>query len=75
MEIVILSAATLVTALSDMKGLTQTQPVIAGAAAGLPSGAQAVLVCTLYCVEMTTLFWSAWWVPGMLVATKFGGVL
>jgi len=41
----------------------------------LLSGAQAVLVYTLYCVEMTVPFWGVWYVLGMLVPTGLGGLL
>jgi hypothetical protein len=75
MNIVILSAPTFVAVFWAMKGLAPTRPVIAGAAAGLLSGAQAVLVYTLYCVEMTVPFWGVWYVLGMLVPTVLGGLL
>ncbi|OTP66388.1 DUF1109 domain-containing protein [Caballeronia sordidicola] len=75
MNIAVLSVPTFIAVFWAMKGLAPTQPVIAGAAAGLLSGAQAVLVYMLYCVEMTVPFWGVWYVLGMLVPTVVGAVL
>ncbi|CAN7290058.1 NrsF family protein [Caballeronia sp. LjRoot31] len=69
----ILSAPTFIAVFWAMKGLAPTRPVIAGAAASLLSGAQAVLVYTLYCVEMTIPLWAVWYVLGRLVPTVLGG--
>ncbi|OTP79363.1 DUF1109 domain-containing protein [Caballeronia sordidicola] len=74
-NIAILSAPTFVAVFWAMRGLAPTRPVLAGAAAGLLSGAQAVLVYTLYCVEMTVPFWGVWYVLGMMAPTIVGGIL
>lgn len=74
-NISVLSVPTFIAVFWAMKGLAPTRPVIAGAAAGLLSGAQAVLVYTLYCVEMTVPFWGVWYVLGMMAPTVVGGVL
>lgn len=75
LNIALLSAPTFVAVFWAMKGLAPTRPELAGAAIGLLSGAQAALVYTLYCVEMSIPFWGIWYVLGMLVPTVPGALL
>jgi hypothetical protein len=75
LNIAFLSIPTFVAVFWAMKGLAPTRPMLAGAAIGLLSGAQAALVYTLYCIEMAIPFWGVWYVLGMLVPTVLGGLL
>lgn len=74
LSIVLLSIPTFAGILWAMKGLAPTQLAAAGAAAGLVAGAQAVMIYTLYCVEMAVPFWAVWYVLGMLVPTVAGAL-
>lgn len=58
-----------------MKGLNPTRPMLAGAAAGLLGGAQALLVYTFYCAELAVPFWAVWYVLGLAIPTVTGGVI
>ena len=50
-----------------MKGLAPTRLALAGAAAGLLSGAGGALVYALYCTEMAAPFIGIWYLLGMLI--------
>ncbi len=58
-----------------MKGLAPTSLVLAGAAAGLLSGAGGALVYALYCPEMAAPFIGIWYLLGMLIPTALGAML
>jgi hypothetical protein len=75
LNIVMLSAPTFVAVFWAMKGLAPTRPILAGAAVGLLSGAQAMLVYTLYCVDMSIPFSGAWYVLAILLPTILGGLV
>jgi len=66
-----LFAATLWT----LRSLAPTRPRLAGAAAGLFSGALAATVYALHCDEMTMGFLAVWYVLGMLVPTAVGALV
>lgn len=75
LNIVILSAPTFCAVFWAMRGLAPTRLRLAGAGAGLLAGAQAVLVYTLYCIEMAPPFWGVWYALGMLIPTLAGALL
>jgi len=58
-----------------MKGLAPTRPALAGATAGLLSGAGGALVYALYCLEMAAPFIGVWYLLGMLIPTVLGALL
>jgi hypothetical protein len=73
--IALLSAPLFFAALWAMKGLAPTSLVLAGAAAGLLSGAGGALVYALYCPEMAAPFIGLWYLLGMLIPTALGAML
>lgn len=58
-----------------MKGLAPTRLALAGAAAGLFSGAGGALVYALYCPEMAAPFLGIWYLLGMLIPAAVGAML
>ncbi len=58
-----------------MKGLAPTRLRLAGAAAGLASGAIGALVYSLHCTEMGAPFLASWYLLGMLIPTLIGTLL
>jgi hypothetical protein len=58
-----------------MKGLAPTRLALAGAMAGLLSGAGGALVYALYCPEMAAPFIGVWYLLGMLIPTALGALL
>ena len=58
-----------------MKGLAPTRPALAGAAAGLLSGAGGALVYALHCPEMAAPFLGIWYLLGILIPTALGAML
>ena len=58
-----------------MKGLAPTRLALAGAMAGLLSGAGGALVYALYCPEMAAPFIGIWYLLGMLIPTALGAML
>lgn len=73
--IALLSAPLFVAVLWAMKGLAPTRLVLAGAAAGLVSGALGALVYTLHCPEVAAPFIAIWYVLGMLIPTGIGALV
>jgi len=73
--IALLSLPVLVGTLWAMKGLAPTQPILAGAAAGLLAGAVATAVYALHCPEMAAPFLATWYLAGMLIPTVAGALL
>ena len=57
-----------------MKGLAPTRLALAGAAAGLLSGAGGALVYALYCPEMAAPFIGIWYLLGMLIPAVVGAL-
>jgi hypothetical protein len=74
-NVAILSVPVFVALLWAMKGLAPTRLALAGAAAGLLSGAVAALVYTLHCPEMAAPFLGVWYLLGMLIPTALGALL
>jgi hypothetical protein len=74
-SIAILSAPVFIALLWAMKGLAPTRLALAGAAAGLLSGATGALVYTLHCPEMAAPFLGVWYLLGMLIPTALGAML
>ncbi len=58
-----------------MKGLAPTSLALAGAAAGLLSGAGGALVYALYCPEMAAPFIGIWYLLGMLIPAAVGAAI
>ena len=73
--IALLSAPLFVAAFWAMMGLAPTRLVLAGAAAGVLSGAGGALVYALYCPEMAAPFIGIWYLLGMLIPTVMGALL
>jgi len=73
--VAMLSAPVFVAVLWAMKGLAPTRLRLAGAAAGLLSGAVGALVYSLHCPELTAPFVGFWYLLGMLIPTLLGALL
>ena len=58
-----------------LAGLAPTRLRMAGASAGLLSGATAALVYSLHCPEMAAPFLAIWYVLGIALPTVFGALL
>lgn len=70
-----LSAPGLLAALWALKGLAPTRLALAGAAAGLLSGALGALAYALHCPEMAAPFLALWYSLGMLIPAAAGALL
>ena len=70
-----LSAPVLVAVVWAMRGLAPTRLRLAGASAGLLSGAVGALVYCLHCPELEAPFVGTWYLLGMLIPTAVGAVL
>jgi hypothetical protein len=70
-----LSAPAFVAAIWAMKGLAPTRLRLAGAAAGLLSGALGAIVYSVHCPEMGAPFIGFWYLLGMLIPTGVGALL
>jgi len=73
--IALLSVPLFCSALWALKGLAPTNLALAGAAAGLLSGAGGALVYALYCPEMAAPFIAVWYLLGMLIPAALGALL
>jgi hypothetical protein len=73
--IALLSAPVFVAMVWAMRGLAPTRLRLAGAAAGLLSGAVGTLVYSLHCPEMGAPFIGFWYLLGMLIPTAAGALL
>ncbi len=73
--VAMLSAPVFAAVLWALKGLAPTRLRLAGAAAGLLSGAVGALVYCLHCPESGAPFIGFWYVLGMLVPTAAGALL
>lgn len=73
--IAMLSAPVFVAVVWAMKGLGPTRLRLAGAAAGLLSGAVGTLVYSLHCPELEAPFIGFWYLLGMLIPTTVGALL
>jgi hypothetical protein len=73
--VTMLSAPTFASVLWAMKGLAPTRLRLAGAAAGLLSGAVGALVYCLHCPELGAPFIGFWYLLGMLIPTSVGALL
>jgi hypothetical protein len=58
-----------------LRGAAPTRPALAGAAAGLLSGALGALVYALHCPEMAAPFLAVWYLAGMALPTLLGAAL
>jgi hypothetical protein len=73
--IAMLSVPAFIGILWAMKGLAPTRLRLAGAAAGLLSGATGALVYCLHCPELAAPFLGFWYLLGMLIPTAAGAAL
>ncbi|MBE0614986.1 MAG: DUF1109 domain-containing protein [Burkholderiales bacterium] len=72
--IAMLSAPVFVAVVWAMKGLAPTRLRLAGAAAGLLSGAVGTMVYTVHCPELEAPFIGFWYLLGMLIPTAAGAL-
>ncbi|HTE14824.1 MAG TPA: DUF1109 domain-containing protein, partial [Burkholderiales bacterium] len=70
-----LSVPAFIAVLWAMKGLAPTRLAVAGAAAGLLSGALGALIYAFHCPEMAAPFLGIWYLLGMLIPATAGAVL
>lgn len=75
LNVALLSMPVLIALLWAMQGLAPTRPALAGAAAGLLSGAMGAVVYALHCPEMAAPFLGIWYLLGMLIPTALGALL
>lgn len=73
--IAMLSIPMFIATLWAMQGLGPTRLRLAGAAAGLLSGAIGALVYSLHCPEMAAPFIASWYLAGMLIPAAIGALL
>lgn len=73
--ITMLSVPLLIGTLLAARGMAPTHLRLAGAAAGLSSGAFATLVYSLHCPEMTAPFIAIWYTLGIAIPAVFGTLL
>ena len=73
--VAMLSAPVFVAVVWAMKGLAPTRLRLAGAAAGLLSGAVGALVYSVHCPEMEAPFIGFWYLLGMLIPAAAGALL
>lgn len=73
--IAMLAVPVLVGALWASRGLAPTRLRLAGATAGLSSGAFATLVYSLHCPEMTAPFIATWYALGIAIPAVIGALL
>ncbi|MEQ1591587.1 MAG: DUF1109 domain-containing protein [Thiobacillaceae bacterium] len=73
--IAMLSIPIFIATLWVMQGLGPTRLRLAGAAAGLLSGAIGALVYSLHCPEMAAPFIASWYLAGMLIPAAIGALL
>ena len=74
-SIVLLSLPSLAAIMHAMRQLAPTRLALAGAGAGLLSGAQGVLVYSLYSAEMAIPFWGVWHVLAMAITSAIGATI
>lgn len=74
-NIALISLPLLAATLWAMKGLAPTRLALAGASAGLLSGAMGALVYALHCPESTAPFLAVWYVLGIAIPTLAGALL
>ena len=73
--IAMLSMPVFIAVVWAMKGLAPTRLRLAGAAAGLLSGAIGTMVYTVHCPELEAPFIGFWYLLGMLIPTAVGALL
>jgi hypothetical protein len=73
-SIAFLSLPLLAALLWVFDGLAPTRPALAGAAAGLLSGAAAALIYSLHCPELGAPFLGIWYPLGMLIPAAAGAI-
>jgi hypothetical protein len=74
-NIALISLPMLAAMLWFVKGMAPTEPALAGASAGLFSGALATLIYALHCPESSATFVGIWYVLGIAFTTLGGAVL
>jgi hypothetical protein len=74
-NIALISLPLLAAMLWFVKGMAPTEPALAGASAGLLSGAVATLIYALHCPESSVTFVGIWYVLGIAIPTLVGAAL
>jgi hypothetical protein len=74
-NIALLSLPLFAALLWAMKGLAPTRLALAGATAGLLSGAAAALIYSLHCPELGAPFLGIWYPLGMLIPAAAGAIV
>jgi hypothetical protein len=74
-RIALLSAPMFAASIWAMRGLAPTNPVLAGAALGLFSGALGASIYCLHCPELAAPFLAIWYVLGILIPTILGSAI
>ena len=74
-NIALISLPMLAAMLWFVKGMAPTEPTLAGASAGLLSGAIATLIYALHCPESSVTFVGIWYVLGIAIPTLAGAAL
>lgn len=74
-NIALISLPMLAAMLWFVKGMAPTEPTLAGASAGLLSGAIATLIYALHCPESSVTFVGIWYVLGITIPTLAGAAL
>lgn len=74
-NIAVLSLPLFIATFWCMKGLAPTRLALAGASAGLLSGALSALVYALHCPESAAPFLGIWYVLGIAIPTAIGALL
>lgn len=75
LSIALISLPLFASLLWAMRGLAPTRPALAGAAAGLLSGAAAALIYSLHCPELGAPFLAIWYPLGMLIPAAAGAII
>jgi len=73
--VAMLSVPVFAAVLWALRGLAPIRPRLAGAAAGMLSGAVAALVYCLHCPELGAPFVGVWYLVGMLIPTAAGALV
>lgn len=74
-NVALISLPMLAAMLWFVKGMAPTEPTLAGASAGLLSGALATLIYALHCPESSVTFVGIWYVLGIAIPTLAGAAL
>jgi hypothetical protein len=74
-NIVLLSIPGFAAVFWAVRGLAPTRLRLAGAASGLLASSIGTIAYCFHCPEMSPVFWSVWYLIGMLLPAAFGAIL